>query len=70
VPQTLRFIAVMRTDLLIAIMLSAVFAVLAVSAFVMEWGFVAVGVFIAATLAADAWLVLGLVGQSKKPPVP
>ena len=60
----------MRTDLIIAIVLAAVFAVLAVSAFVMEWSWVVVGLLIAATLAADGYLVLGLMRQSKKPPVP
>ena len=60
----------MRTDLTIAMALGGVAALLAVAGFALfDWSPVVVGLLFALMVAADGYLVLGLMRQSKKPPV-
>ena len=59
----------MRTDLMIAMALGGVAAVLAVAGFsLFEWSPIVVGLLFALMVAADGYLVLGLMRQAKKPP--
>jgi len=68
-PQTPGSNPRMRTDLIFAMALAAVSAILAVAGFfIMEWSPIVIGLLIGVMLAADGYFVWGLIGQNKKPP--
>jgi len=59
----------MRPDLIFAMVLAAVSAILAVAGFfIMEWSPIVIGLLIGVMLAADGYFVLGFVRQTKEGP--
>ena len=56
----------MRKDLVLAMALAAVFALLAVAGVFLEWSPILIGLLIAVMVAADGYLVLGFIRQNKE----
>ena len=56
----------MRKDLVLAMALAAVFALMAVAGVFLEWSPILIGLLIAVMVAADGYLVLGFIRQNKK----
>jgi hypothetical protein len=58
----------MRRDLILAIVLAVVFAILLVVGVFLEWSPVALGILIVVMVSADGYFLWGFIGQNKKPP--